>query len=169
MRNLLAATSREGALRKAGRRLDAYLQLAAALPAGAGKIQVGVPPMPGIDVEMRQWSFFMILEHNAIVNRSITATVVQLVRGEPLSGAAAIDPKRGVLPSAAADEQQIAAFADSVAAHTAALRNLGRLRGTARAPHPVFGPFDAHKWHAMFALHLGLHLPQARYVARHAR
>ena len=32
--------------------------------------------MRGVDEDMRRWSFFMILEHNAIVNRSITASVV---------------------------------------------------------------------------------------------
>ena len=60
--------------------------------------------MSGVDEDMRRWSFFMILEHNAIVNRSITASVVQLANGESLTGQATIDVKKGVMPSGAADE-----------------------------------------------------------------
>ena len=59
----------------------------------------------------------MILEHNAIVNRSITATVQQLVRAEPLSGAAAIDIKTGVMLSLSAGEEQLSRFQNSVNDH----------------------------------------------------
>jgi len=111
----------------------------------------------------------MILEHNAIVNRSITATVVQLARGEALSGPATLDPKKDVMPSSSADESQIEIFADSVTKHIEAVKNLRQLRGTRTSPHPIFGQFDAHKWNCMFAFHLGLHLPQAEYVVRKVR
>jgi hypothetical protein len=114
---------------------------------------------------MRRWSFFMLLEHNAIVNRSITAAVVQLANGESLSGPATIDVKKGVMPSSSADESQVELFAQSVADHIAAVRDLGNLRGTKTSRHPVFGQFDAHKWNCMFAFHLRLHLPQARFIA----
>lgn len=122
--------------------------------------------MPGIDEDMRRWSFFMILEHNAIVNRAITATVVQLARGEAPSGEAMIDPKKDVMPSTLAVDSQIEFFADSVRQHLVAVKDLKSLRGTKTAPHPVFGSFDAHQWNCMFAFHLGLHLRQAKYVVR---
>ncbi len=134
-----------------------------------GRVYVQVPPMRGVDEDMRRWSFFMILEHNAIVNRSITATVVQLARGEALSGPATLDPKKDVMPSSSADESQIEIFADSVTKHIEAVKNLRQLRGTRTSPHPIFGQFDAHKWNCMFAFHLGLHLPQAEYVVRKVR
>ena len=124
--------------------------------------------MPGVDEDMRRWSFFMILEHNAIVNRSITATVVQLSRGVALSGPAIINPKKDVMPSSAVDESQIKAFSDSVSKHMEAVKNLKHLRGTGTSPHPIFGKFDAHKWNCMFAFHLGLHLRQAEYVVNKA-
>jgi hypothetical protein len=106
--------------------------------------------MPGVDPDMRQWSFFQLLEHNAIVNRSITAVVTSLASNEEPTGAGAIDPKRDVLPAADAGPAQVA--------------RLGRLRGTRRKVHPVFGPFDAHRWHGMLGFHLAIHLGQARRI-----
>jgi hypothetical protein len=169
IRTLFAFTSREKALEKSESILRRYLKLSDGLSMEVGRVCVQVPPMRGVDEDMRRWSFFMILEHNAIVNRSITATVVQLARGEALSGPATLDPKKDVMPSSSADESQIEIFADSVTKHIEAVKNLRQLRGTRTSPHPIFGQFDAHKWNCMFAFHLGLHLPQAEYVVRKVR
>ncbi|MEX1110914.1 MAG: hypothetical protein WEB31_03860 [Chthoniobacterales bacterium] len=134
-----------------------------------GVLKVEVPPMRGVDEDMRNWSFFEMLEHNTIVNRSITATVCQLAGGVPLSGSATIDPKKDVMPTGSTDERIRQAFLDSTAFHKQEVEKLGRLRGTKKSQHPVFGPFDAHKWNCMFAFHLGLHLPQAEFIARRAK
>ena len=122
--------------------------------------------MRGVDEDMRHWSFFMILEHNCIVNRTISAIVRQLAKGEPLSGASIIDLKSGVMPSPNAGSEQVARLRDSVRDHLEAVASLGRLRGTKTARHPVFGDFDAHQWNCMFGLHLKLHHPQAVFVVR---
>lgn len=169
IRTLFTLTSREKALNKSKIYLEQYLQLAEHTSIEAGKLCVEVPPMRGIDEDMRRWSFFMILEHNAIVNRSITATVAQLARGEALSGPATINPKKDVMPSSAADESQIREFSDSVSRHIETVKNLKHLRGTPTSPHPIFGEFDAHKWNCMFAFHLGLHLRQAEHVVRRVK
>jgi hypothetical protein len=169
IRTLFTFTSREKALEQSEIRLRQYLELAEGLPNEVGQRCVEVPPMRGVDEDMRRWSLFMILEHNAIVNRSITATIVQLARGEALSGPAALDPKKDVMPSSSADASQCKDFADSVTQHIEAVKSLKRLRGTRTSPHPIFGKFDAHKWNCMFAFHLGLHLPQAEYVVSKAR
>lgn len=168
IRILFTFTSREKALEKSESYLQQYSELAERTSKEAGQLCVEVPSMRGVDEDMRRWSFFMILEHNAIVNRSITATVVQLAGGEALSGPATINPKKDVMPSSAADESQIKVFSDSVSSHIEAVKNLKHLRCTATSPHPIFGEFDAHKWNCMFALHLGLHLRQAEYVVRKA-
>jgi hypothetical protein len=165
IRTLFTFTSRDKALEKSEIVLQQYAKLADGLSKEAGQRCIEVPPMRGVDEDMRKWSFFMILEHNAIVNRSITATVVQLARGEKLSGPATMNPKTDVMPSSSADASQFKDFADSVTSHIEAVKSLKRLRGTGTSPHPVFGGFDAHKWNCMFAFHLGLHLPQAEYVA----
>ena len=94
-------------------------------------------------------SFYMILEHNTIVNRAISATILNLVREEPLRGAAAIDFKGGVMPSLSAGEEQVQEFCDSVAAHLSLVPALGSGRGALTAPHPHFGDFDAHHWICM--------------------
>lgn len=140
---------------------EKYVELADGLSPGSGKLCVKVPPMRGVDEDMREWSFFMLLEHNVIVNRSITAIVEQLTKGEELDGAAKMDPKKDVMPSPDADETQVANFVDSIDSHLETVKKLKNLRGTKTAPHPIFGDFDAHKWNCMFGFHLGLHYPQA--------
>lgn len=166
VRTLFACTGRATVLRQCESVLGRYLALAQGLPEENGRRTVEVPWMPGIDEDMRRWSFFMILEHNVIVNRAITANAVQLARGEEPSGAAVIDVKKDVMPSASAGLSQVDAFARSVRQHVQAVAALPVLRGTKRSLHPLFGPFDAHQWNCMFAFHLELHLRQARFVVR---
>lgn len=161
-----AATSRDKASRQIRRSLDDYLELAGRIGTENGARKVVVPWMPGIDPDMRNWSFFMILEHDAIVNRSITSIVQSLVRGKEPEGAGAIDPKRDVMPSEEAGEEQIKALRESVEEHLMVVSKLGRLRGTAVKRHPLFGNFDAHYWHCMFNFHLRIHYRQAQYVER---
>jgi hypothetical protein len=168
IRSLFTFMSHQKARVLSEQQLSQYLRLAEGISMEAGQLCVEVPPMRGVDEDMRRWSFFMILEHNAIVNRSITATVVQLAAGEVLSGLATMNPKKDVMPSCLADHSQIQDFADSVTEHIEAVKSLKKLRGTKTSRHPVFGEFDAHKWNCMFGFHLKLHLPQAAYVVKMA-
>jgi hypothetical protein len=168
VRTLFLCQSRDQALRQSEALVGECIELAKRLSKEAGGMIVEVPPMRGVDENMRRWSFFMLLEHNAIVNRSITAAVVQLANGEMLSGPATIDVKKGVMPSSSADESHVELFEQSVADHIAAVRGLGNLRGTKTSQHPIFGQFDAHKWNCMFAFHLRIHLPQARFIVERA-
>jgi hypothetical protein len=140
-----------------------YLELADRLGAKGGT-PATVPAMIGVDPEMRGWSFLQILEHNAIVNRSIAAIVEALALGREPSGAALINPKTDVLPLGISGPEQVEEFRSSVDDYLSMITTLPDLRGTAERPHPVFGSFDAHKWHCMFGLHLGLHLRQAGKV-----
>jgi hypothetical protein len=168
VRTLFLCQSRDQALRQSEALAAQYTELAERLSKETGRMSVEVPPMRGVDEDMRRWSFFMLLEHNAIVNRSITAAVVQLANGESLSGPATIDVKKGVMPSSSADESQVELFAQSVADHIAIVRGLVNLRRTKTSPHPIFGQFNAHKWNCMFAFHLRIHLPQARFIVETA-
>jgi hypothetical protein len=162
-------TSRQRALKQASVMTERYTELAQGISDDMGRLCVEVLPMRGVDEDMRRWSFYMILEHNAIVNRSITATVCQLARGEPLHGLAKIDPKRDVMPSLSAGNEQLKAFQQSVKKHSEAVMSLGRLRGTELSAHPIFGDFDGHKWNCMFSFHLRLHYRQAVHVVRMAK
>ena len=146
------------------RNADAYLDLADRFGPALALEPVTVPPMIGVDPEMQGWSFFQLLEHNAIVNRSISAIVEALALGKEPEGAALIDPKTDVLPKGLSGPEQLVAFRSSVDDYLSMVSTLPELKGTEERPHPLFGPFDAHKWHCMFGLHLGLHLNQARKI-----
>jgi hypothetical protein len=164
IRTKFLLTSREQASRIIRSNADAYLKLAGQIGAESGGKPVTVPPMVGVDPEMRDWSFFQILEHNAIVNRSIAATVEALSLGKEPSGAALINPKTDVLPKGISGPEQVETFRRSVEDYLFLIATLPELRGTTETPHPLFGSFDAHKWHCMFGFHLGLHLKQAEKV-----
>ena len=72
-------TGREKVSLQIQKSLDKYLALTRLVNAESGMSTVFVPRMIGIDEDMRNWSLFMILEHNAIVNRSITSIIQSLV------------------------------------------------------------------------------------------
>jgi hypothetical protein len=139
------------------------------MPDAVGRTVVEVPRMAGVDEDMTHWSFFMLLEHNTIVNRSITGLVRHLASGGEAGPLPGVDPKRDVLPSPSAGPEQIENFTDSVRSHVETVRLLGPLRGTEHYPHPLFGHFDAHLWHCMFGFHLRVHLRQAQMIAARAR
>lgn len=164
IRSKFALTSREKASRIILNNAHCYRELADRLDASAAMEPVTVPPMIGVDPEMRGWSFLQILEHNSIVNRSISAMVEALSLGKEPSGAALINPKTDVFPKEFSGAEQVESFRRSVEDHLVMVETLPSLRGTAERPHPIFGSFDAHKWHCMFGMHLGLHLRQARKI-----
>ena len=165
VRAIFACTGRKAASGWALAALNHYVDLMRPLSEEQGRTPVTAPSMPGVDEDMRGWSLYQMLEHNVIVNRAISATVIQLARGESLNGEALTDPKHGVMPSVDPGPEIMDIFAGSVQSHIDAAAKLGPLRGTARSDHTVFGSFDAHRWHCMFGFHLKLHLKQARYVA----
>lgn len=169
IRSLFTFMTREQVNQRYAQLSEEYTLLCKGLSDDLGRIKVLVPKMRGVDEEMRDWSFFEVLEHNVIVNRSITASVSQLAEGKTLSGVATIDPKKDVMPSKNAGIAIVEVFRESIIAHVTQVANLGQLRGTPRSQHPVFGLFNAHKWHCMFAFHLGLHLPQAKYIIEKLR
>jgi hypothetical protein len=169
VRSQFLMTSRNHACKKAVKIVQSYEKLAEDLDHMRGTHRVVVPSILGVDEDMRNWSFYMILEHNSIVNRTITAIVKQLVRGETQHGAATINPKTDVMPSISADEKQLQIFQRSVNKHLQVIRELGTLRGSKTAPHPIFGAFDAHKWNCMLPFHLQLHYKQAALVVRMAQ
>ena len=163
IRTRFALTSREAAVAQAEKHLKSYLQLAQGLTEVAGSEPVTVPPMMGVDEDMRGWSFFMLLRHNTIVNHAISANVKRLALGEP-GPTRKFDAKKDVMPGPDCGIEQIALFKSSVLSHLGAVKSLGELRGTKTTDHRVFGTFDAHMWHCMFAFHMKIHLKQAAFI-----
>jgi hypothetical protein len=164
VRTLFALASREQVSTQIQKLCDRYLLLAAQIDTESGSVAIHVPKMVGIDEDMRDWSFFKILEHNTIVNRSITSIIESLVRGEEPEGAGAIDMKKDVMPSENPGTEQIESFRSSVAEHIRAVSDSQSLRDSPTKLHPIFGAFTAHQWHCMFGFHLLLHYKQAKYI-----
>lgn len=125
-----------------------------------------VRPMPGIDHDMRGWSVAQILEHNTIVNTVFTDIVDHLLRGEILISD--FDVKNDVMPAEGVGSEQIEIFAKSVDRYLARIDGVSPADMAATKPqhHPMFGPFTAKHWHAMFGFHLKLHRRQAQAVAK---
>lgn len=105
VRALFFLTSRASASRQIKNSCDDYLSLEKMIIPDCDARPIFVPCMLGIDEDMRQWSYFMVIEHNTIVNRSITSVIENLVQGEEPKGIGAIDPKRDVMPSASPGEE----------------------------------------------------------------
>ncbi len=157
-------TSREQASTQIQKLCGRYLALAEQTDAESGAMIIHVPKMIGVDEDMRDWSFFKILEHNTIVNRSFTSIIESLVRGEEPEGAGAIDMKKDVMPSENPGTEQMESFHNSVTEHIKIVSNYQSLRDTPTEHHPVFGKFNAHQWHCMFGFHLFIHYAQAKYI-----
>jgi hypothetical protein len=154
---------RQGISNTIRRQLAGYEEVAAALGPEFVSARARVPPMLGVDEDMRDWSLAMILEHNAMVNRSITAVTESLARDEEPTGPVAnANPKTDFDPSPEPGIEQLEAFRETVEAHLKTVAALPNLRGTRTKQHPVFGAIDAHGWHGTFSVHLQIHLAQAR-------
>lgn len=151
-------TSRHNADALIQRELDHYLKLAEQLSEDAGRQQAKVPAMTGVDEDMRDWSFYMILEHNVIVNRAMQNMVTHLAQEEIPENR--IDPKRDVMPSSQAGPEQVDAFRESVASYQSAVAPL-TLEGVTTYPHPIFRHLNAHGWYCVMGLHLQIHWRQA--------
>ena len=168
VRTKFRLTSREKAARQAREWMEFYLVLANSMELANASRPVRVPPMQGVDDNMREWSFFMLLEHNTIVNGAISRVVERLARGLDPVQPGDIDPKKDVMPKPSAGSEQIDLFRESVQSHLQLVSTLGPLRNTATREHPVFGDFDAHAWNCMFGFHLQVHARQAKYIVKHA-
>ena len=157
-------TSKERACDRIRSILIVYKNLILRLDGDEGRRCYRVPAMRGVDEDMREWSIYMILEHNVIVNRTMTAIVVSLARNEEPRNVPVRDSKKDVMPSVDPGPEQVEAFVASVEDHLRVVKKLKKLRGTLRKQHPIFGLLDAHGWHCMCCLHLEVHAPQVASV-----
>ncbi|WP_411827121.1 DinB family protein [Luteolibacter sp. AS25] len=163
IRSRFAITSQASVEKQTRKVLREYLQLAQGMDDERGSTPTRVKRMIGVDEDMRGWSFFEILRHNAIVNQSISATVRRLALKEP-APTRKFDTKKDVMPEQDCGVEQIGLFKSSVLDHLAMVEELGDLKGRETSTHPVFGPLNAHGWNCMFPFHLRLHFKQARSV-----
>lgn len=166
VRSIFFFTSQQQALDSAEIFREKYLQLEKEFTPEESVKRVRIPAMPGVDEDMRDWSYHMIVEHNVIVNESITSMITQLAKGEELHGDALIDPKKDVMPADSVDSDVLMRFSNSVSKHIEEVKGLEGLRKTKKTLHPVFGNFNAHQWNCMFTFHLRLHYNQSKALKR---
>ena len=156
-------TSREKGVAQIRTCMQGYLDLLNGLTDEQARKSVRVEKMLGVDEDMREWSLCEIIEHNIIVNHTLKARVLSLLTGEISPEYEHFDVKRDVMPGLgdAFEKSDIDQFTASVDGYLESIAEFDSLKTTATAEHPIFGKFDAHQFHIMFAFHLNLHLRQA--------
>lgn len=123
-----------------------------------------IPRLRGLEDSSRYWSVWMTLDHLHIVNDEITRVITDLTAGRTPAGTAstaAVKPRENV------DASVRASYDDSCEKLAALVASRPSLRTTLRYPHPWFGPLDAAGWHAMAAMHMGIHRAQIACILKH--
>lgn len=125
--------------------------------------RVLIPRLRGLEDSSRFWSVWMTLDHLRIVNDEITRVIVDLAHGRMPEGRAST---AAVKPSESVSAGVVAAYEESCDRFVARVASCPNLRTPLRYAHPWFGPLDAAGWHALAAMHMGIHRAQiARILA----
>lgn len=115
----------------------------------------------GLEDSSRHWSVWMTLDHLRICHQVFAGVIRGLVAGRvPERAASTADVKPSPEVGAEVDgsyEKSCDDFLDLV-------RGLPDLKSEARFAHPWFGPLDAAGWHALAAMHLGIHRKQIERI-----
>ncbi len=119
--------------------------------------RVLIPRLRGLEDSSRYWSVAMALDHLRIVNEQITRVIDELTQGRVPAGEAST---AAVKPSENPGADVIPAYESSCDGLIAMATGKSELRTKARYAHPWFGPLDAAGWHAMAAVHMGIHRAQ---------
>jgi hypothetical protein len=152
--------TRQGIYRRHGEKLMA---LCRSQPPERLNTRALVAPAMGLEDSSRYWSVAMVVEHLIIVGSLQARLIHELSFGRvPAEEAsiAAVKPKGAV--GLVASLPRFAALLDEFDALLAT--GLGDRDSAARFAHPWFGPLTAAGWHAVAALHQGLHRRQAQAI-----
>ena len=141
-----------------------YLDLGKGLSYAQASQPVSVPEMLGVDSDMTGWSYYQLLEHNAIVNRIMSLNVKMLMTGEGKDILEQFNPKTDVMPGDTVGSEQVENFQKSIDEHLQMVKHFAHLNSKDTRDHPLFGSFNAHKWHGMISFHLGVHFKQAQLI-----
>ena len=117
--------------------------------------------LAGLEDSSRHWSVLMTLDHLRIVHTSIEGVVQNLTRGDLPQGSAstaAVKPGDNVSVLVIGDYEK---SCDSLLETIAASEDL---KTPLRYAHPWFGPLNAAGWHALAAMHIGIHRVQIERI-----
>lgn len=125
--------------------------------------RVLVPPQRGLEDSSRYWSVSMTMEHLLIVGEGVKKIIASLSQGIVPDGKADTARVKPVGIATARDVLgQYRVFAEKTPAEIDA--SVKDRKSKATFAHPWFGPFTAHQWHWLLAIHTGLHLKQIRAI-----
>jgi len=119
--------------------------------------RVLIPRLRGLEDSSRHWSVWMTLDHLRITNEAFSRVISSLVRGSLPEGVAST---AAVKPDPAVGGEVDAMYEKSCDDLLSIIARAGDLRTELRYAHPWFGPLDASRWHALSAMHMGIHRAQ---------
>lgn len=135
----------------------AIRKILARCPPGRRGEQVLIPRLRGLEDSSRFWSVWMTLEHLRITNTVFANVIQRLSQGEvPERKASTAEVKPGVLLDAGVE----AAYERSCDEVRTTLALVADFQNGPRYAHPWFGPLDSFGWHALTAMHMGIHRAQ---------
>lgn len=122
-----------------------------------------IPRISGIEDSSRFWSVAMTVEHLNIVGFGVLEIIAGLRQGRTFERAPRVqDVKpRGEQPPAETRANFVRLLSD--AANASAERPILPGEGPC-APHPWFGPMDAHRWHCLNGIHQRIHRQQIEAI-----
>ncbi len=126
-----------------------------------GAARVLIRRLPGLEDSSRDWSVWMTLDHLRIVHLEIAKVFELLGQGiEPQQkvSTATVKPSPDVTGAVVKDYDL---SCDVVMSAVAAVKEL---HTPVRLAHPWFGPMDAFAWHALMAVHIGIHRRQIERI-----
>lgn len=116
-----------------------------------------IPRLRGLEDSSRYWSVAMTLDHLRIVNLEIARVIDSLARNTSPGG---IVSTAVVKPSPDVTTAVIVTYESSCDHLAGVISQHSNLRTSLKHAHPWFGPLDAHGWHALSAMHMGIHRAQ---------
>ena len=156
-----AWSTKEQILQRFHREAEAAIALVEPLREEAARTPVLIPRPLGLEDSSRNWSAAMTLEHLVIVNLGIAGVIRALGSDEPELAEVRI---QDVKPSEAVGLEQIERLRSAVEIYERTIKQQDEPQ--LRHPHPWFGPLDARGWHALAAIHSGLHRRQIQTIVR---
>jgi hypothetical protein len=125
--------------------------------------RVLIPRLRGLEDSSRYWSVWMTLDHLRIVNLEIARVIGDLLSERMPAGVASTAT---VKPSPAVGADVVAGYEGSCDDLMKLVSTGGTMRTSMKYAHPWFGPLDAAGWHAMSAMHMGIHRAQVERILR---
>jgi hypothetical protein len=115
----------------------------------------------GIEDSSRYWSVFMTLEHLIKVDTAIVDIIEHLVQDRRYPRPISIADAK---PAPGRTRAVVEPFQKSVERYLGVVGRFRDLHTAQRCEHPWFGPFDAHQWHTLAALHHTIHRRQIERI-----